>query len=251
MKRISLALVVVVGFIGFGAQARADEAGVTAVLDKAIKALGGEAKLAKAEAYSRKAKGTITLQGNENEITSETTIQGLDHYRNEFEGEFMGNKVRGVVVLNGDKGWRKIGDNKTELNADAAANEKRNVYLQAVPVCVVLLKGQGFKTETADDEKVADKPAAVLKVTGPDGKDFTLFFDKESGLPVKLTATVAGFQGQQFSQETTFSNYRDFGGIQRATKVESKRNGENFLKQEITEFKVLDKVDPKTFAEPD
>jgi hypothetical protein len=251
MKRFSLALCVVVFFIGFGAQARADEAGATAVLDKAIKALGGEAKLAKAGAYSRKGKGTITLGGNESDITSESTVQGLDHYRNEFEGEFNGNKVQGLVILNGDKGWRKFGDNKSELNAEAAANEKRNLYLQVVPTTIVPLKEKGFKVETAADEKVGDKPAAVLKVTAPDGKDFTLFFDKESGLPVKLTATVAGFQGQQFWQETTFSNYKEFDGIQRATKVESKRNGENFLKQEITEFKILDKVDPKTFAEPD
>ena len=36
------------------------------------------------------------------------------------------------------------------------------------------------------------KPAAALKVTGPDGKDFTLYFDKESGLPVRMVAKVIG-----------------------------------------------------------
>jgi len=251
MKRISLALLFVVGFIGSRAPAQADDAAATAVVDKAIKALGGEAKLAKAGAYFRKGKGSITLGGNESDITSESTVQGLDHYRNEFEGEFNGNKVKGVVILNGDRGWRKFGDNKSELNADAAANEKRNLYLQVIPVTVLPLKGNGFKVESAADEKVGDKPASVLKVTGPDGKEFMLFFDKESGLPVKLTASVAGFQGQQFTQETTYGNYKDFDGVPRATKVDSKRNGENFLKQEITEFKVLDKVDPKAFAEPE
>ena len=39
MKRFSLALLVVVCVIEFGAPARADEAGATAVLEKAIKAL--------------------------------------------------------------------------------------------------------------------------------------------------------------------------------------------------------------------
>jgi len=251
MKRFYLEMLMVIFFIALGAPARADDASVTAVLDKAIKALGGEAKLAKAGAYFRKGKGSITIQGNTSDITSESTIQGLDRYRNEFEGEFNGNKLKGVVVLNGDKGWRTFNGNKSELNPDAAANEKRNLYLQVVPISVVPLKGNGFKVESAADDKVGDKAASVLKVTGPDGKDFTLSFDKDSGLPVKLTAMVAGFQGQQFSQETTYSDYKDFDGIKRATKVESKRNGETFLKQEITEFKVLDNVDPKTFAEPD
>jgi DNA invertase Pin-like site-specific DNA recombinase len=52
------------------------------------------------------------------------------------------------------------------------------------------------------------------------------------------------------TQETTFANYKEFGGIKKATKIENKRDGEKFLEQEITEFKVLDKVDPKTFDEP-
>jgi hypothetical protein len=90
----------------------------------------------------------------------------------------------------------------------------------------------------------------VLKVTGPDGKDFQLFFDKESGLPVKMTATVAGRQGAESAQETTYANYKDFDGIKRATKVETKRNGKKYLDAEISDFKVLEKVDPKTFAEP-
>ena len=84
-----------------------------------------------------------------------------------------------------------------EAGGRALANQKRDVYLQIVPEMVVPLKGEGFKVESAAEEKVGGKPAAVLKVTGPDGKEFQLFFDKESGLPVKLTATVAGFQGER------------------------------------------------------
>ena len=56
--------------------------------------------------------------------------------------------------------------------------------------------------------------------------------------------------GGEFTQETTFSNYKEFDGIKKATKSESKRNGEKFLTTEVTEFKVLKKVDPKTFDEP-
>ena len=156
-----------------------------------------------------------------------------------------------MTVLNGDKGWRKFGDNKMDLDGDALANEKRQIYLQVIPSPLLPLKGKGFKLEAAGEEKVGDKPAVGIKVTAPDGKDFTLYFDKESGLPVKLVAKVVGFQGDEFTQETTYKDYKDFDGIKKATKVESKRDGENFIKSEITEFKVLDKVDPKTFSEPE
>ena len=137
------------------------------------------------------------------------------------------------------------------MDEDGIANAKRTVYLEVVPsILLPLLKGKDFKIETAADEKVGDKPAVVLKVTGPDGKDFKLLLDKESGLPVKLEAKVVGFDGSEFLQETTYTGYKDFGGIKRATKVESKRDGEKYIVQEISEFKVLDKAPADSFDEP-
>jgi hypothetical protein len=130
------------------------------------------------------------------------------------------------------------------------ANAKRMIYLQVLPSTLVPLKGKGFKVESAGEAKVGDAPAAVLKVTPPDGKEFKLFFDKSSGLPVKLEAVVAGFNGEDYTQETTYSAYKDFDGIKKATKVESKRDGNPFMTSEVTEFKLLDKVDAETFAEP-
>ncbi len=250
MKRVIGAVLMTALVSGLGGAARADDKDVQAVLDKGIKALGGEEKLGKVKAAAWKAKGKISFGGNDNDFTNQTTVQGLDHFRSEFEADFGGNKLQGVTVLSGDKGWRKFGDNQMPMDKDGLANEKRNVYLQVIPVTLLPLKEKGFKVAAAAEEKVGGKPAAGLKVTAADGKDFTLYFDKESGLPVKMVAKVIGFGGEESTQETTFSGYKEFDGIKKATKIDSKRNGEKFIEQEITEFKVMDKVDPKTFTEP-
>jgi hypothetical protein len=250
MKRTLGAVLMMALALG-GPGRAADDKGAQAVLDKAIKALGGAEKLGAVKAVTWKAKGKITIGGNESEFTSSTIVQGLDHFRGEFEGEFGGNKVKGATVLKGDKGWRKFGDMGMEMDKAAVANEKRSVYLRLIPVTLVPLKGKAFKVEAAGSEKVGGKPAVVLKVTGPDGKDFKLYFDEKSGLPVKQVAKVIGFMGEEFTQETTFANYKDFKGIKKATKVESKRDGERFIEEEITDFKPLEKVDPKTFTEPE
>ena len=251
MKRFLLAALAIMFVCATVNLVRADDTDPSAVLDKAIKAMGGEEKLKKIDAVTWKSKVAITFNENTSQFTSHSTLQGLDHYRSEFEGEFGGNPFKGVTVLNGDKGWRKFGDNKMDLDGDALANEKRQIYLQAIPGLLLPLKGKGFKIASAPEEKVGDKPAAGIKVTAPDGKEFTLHFDKESGLPVKLVATVVGFGGDEFTQETTYKDYKDFDGIKKATKADSKRNGEDFVKSEVTEFKVLDKVDPKAFSEPE
>jgi hypothetical protein len=238
-------LAMAIVFVPF-APARADDADAKSILDKAIKALGGEEKLSKVAAYTWKSEGTITFNGNENQFDSNVTVKGLDHLRREVGSD----NFNFVVVLAGDKGWRKGGDNSTELEGDALANEKRGVYLQVIPITIVPLKEKGFKCETGGEEKVGDKPAVILKITGPDGKDFTLYLDKESGLPVKLVAKVLSFQGQEYTAETTFADYKDFDGIKKATKIEVKRDGEPFQKFNVKEFKVLDKVEPESFAEP-
>jgi hypothetical protein len=251
MKQFLGALVLAALLSGPGGSARAGGGkDVDAVLDKAIKALGGKEKLSKAHRATWKGKGKIRIGGDDSEFTSQTTVDGLDRVRLEFEGEFMGNKVKGVNVLAGDKGWRKFGDMETDLDKEALANEKRNAYLQVIPTNVLPLKGKGFKVAAAGEEKVGGKPAVVLKVTPPDGKEFKISFDKGSGLPVKVVAKVVGFLGEDLTQEATFHDYKDFGGLKRATRVLSKRDGEPFLDVRVTEFRVLEKVDPKTFAQP-
>jgi outer membrane lipoprotein-sorting protein len=225
---------------------KAGDSDAKSILDQAITAVGGAEKLAKIDAFSMKSKGTVIFNGNENDTTIDVTYKGLDHYRREFGND----QFHGVIVLDGDKGWRKFGDNSSTIEGDGVANEKRNIYLSVIPITLVALKGNGFKFEAAGEEKVGDKPAVILKVTAPDGKDFTLSFDKESGLPVKQVAKVVGFQGQEATLETTYSDYKDFGGIKKATKIEIKRDGEKFQDLAVTEFKVLDKVESDAFAEP-
>lgn len=251
MKRFVAAVLAIGLMVSFGQLTCADEnPAAKAVIDKAVSALGGADKLAAVKALTWKSKGKITFNGDESKFSSQTTLQDLDHFRQEFEGEFGGNPIKGVTVLAGAKAWRKIGDDANELDGDQLANQKRVVYLQLVPATILPLKEKSFKIESVTDDKIDGKPAIALKVVGPDSKDFKILFDKESGLPMKTIATVLGFTGEEFTQETVYGDYKDVGGIKRATKVEIKRDGMKFIEQELSDIKALDKVDSKTFAEP-
>jgi hypothetical protein len=242
-----LAGLVVCGMVD---RARAEEQDPKAILDKAIKALGGEEQLGKVKVYTWKAKAKFHFGENETEMAIQSTVQGLDHYRSEFEGKFGGNDSKGLFVLNGDKGWRKINEDLAEMNPDEFAMHKQTVYHSVLPTLLLPLKGDSFKLESAGEEKVGDKPAVGIKFTGADKKDFKIYFDKESGLPVKLVAKVAGFDGNEFTMDRTYSAYKDFGGVKKATKIESKRDGEKFFEEEVTEFKTLPEAAKGTFDEP-
>jgi hypothetical protein len=250
MKRFSRTALLCVFAAGLGYPSRADEKEAKAVIDKAITAMGGEEKLSKVKAFTEKGKGTITLDGSDIAFTFEMTAQGVERYRSAFQAEVDGNKFDGATVLDGDKGWRKLGEDTKKLEGDDLADEKRNAYIDVVPILMLPLKGKGFKVDSAADEKVGDKPAAVVVATGPDKKQFTIYFDKESGLPIRLTGRVVDSEGKEFTQDTTFEDYKEFGGIKVATKSRSKRDGEKYVDVEGIEFEVLDEAPPGTFAEP-
>ena len=247
MRRLGMGWLVLAGGL-LGQAARGDDA-ATAIIDKGIAALGGEAKLAKATSLKWSAKGKLIIDGSDNDFSIRYAVQGLDRSRSDFEGEFNGNEIKGSTVLAGSKGWRSFNET-TPLDDDAIQNEKRNVYLQVAPITLLPLKGKGFKLEAAGEEKVADKPAQVVKATGPDGKTFKLMFDKESGLPVKMTATVVGFGGEDYEQVSLFKDYKEMGGILKATAVEVARDGNPFLKLAVKDFQVVDALPEDTFAEP-
>ena len=251
MKRFLGAVLTVSVVCAVSGSSRADEKEATAILDKAIKAMGGEEKLSKVKIFSVKSKGTLTIMGNDNDFTTSAIHEGLDRLRSEFNGKFGDNDFKAVAVVNGDKGWSKFADMDMEMDEKRLKDEKRRNYLNVVSTLIIFAKSKGFKIDTAGEEKVGDKPAAVLKVTGPDQQDFKLFFDKESGLLVKQMASVPEFNGEgEYMQESTFDNYKDFDGIKRATKLEVKRDGEKLLSSDVVEFKVLDKVEADTFSQP-
>ncbi len=212
--------------LGLGRLAVADDQDAKAVIDKAVKALGGAEKLGAAKIVRWKTKGKISRNDEDNDFSTKVTAQGLDKFRQEFEGEFGGNPVKGVTFWTATKAGGNSATKRTrwkETNSPTRSGPPTCNWSPNAPAA----QGEGFKVEAGEEEKVGGKPAAVLKVTGPDGKEFQLFFDKESGLPVKLTATVAGRQGNEFAQETTFANYKDFDGIKRATKIESNATARN------------------------
>jgi zinc protease len=222
-----------------------------AVVDKAVEALGGREKLSAVKAATWKIRGKITIDNNDNDFTATVAVSGLHCFREEFQVTVNGEEIKGATVLNDDQAWRRFNGDANELDKDALANERRSVYLQVVAADPLVLELPAFKVESAGEEKVDGKPAAVLKVKGPDGKEFTMYFDKESGLPVRQVAKVAGWDGEEYTQDATFAAYKEFDGVKKATKIELKKDGGKFISYDVTDFKPLtEKLPAERFAEP-
>jgi hypothetical protein len=232
--------------------ARADDKpDADAVLEKGIKALGGDARLEKYKAATWKGKGTFHAGAADIEYTGEWAMQAPDKYRAVVSGEANGAKFKRVRVVDGDKGWTKTDDGDAkEMSAGDLAEARRELHAQWL-TRLVPLRDRAFTLAATGATKVGDTPAVGLEVTAKDGRKFHLFFDKDSGLLLRSETLVkpAGAE-QEVKQEVLYADHKDAGGIKHATRITVKRDGRTVLEEEVTEYTPLEKLDDKEFARP-
>ena len=77
-----------------------------------------------------------------------------------------------------------------------------------------------------------------------------LYFDTKTGLLLKSETRVKDESGQEMTQESFFTHYKEFDGLKRPAKVVIKRDGKDFLNMDVSEYKLVEKLDDGEFAMP-
>jgi hypothetical protein len=220
-----------------------------AVVDKALKAMGGEAKVAKLKAGTWKAKLTASEGGNDVSVATEGTWQGLSQYHINAEATFDGRTEAVTLVINGDKGWAKkreaIDEAKEELPL-----VKNGLYAMRAPQLLAEFKGKEFKLSHLGEVKVNDKAAVGVSVAHKDFKDISVFFDKDDGLPVKCEIHLTDPRGKEITVEFFYSEFKEMDGVKHPTKMLIKFDNKEAT-MEVSEIKTKDKVDDSEFAKPE
>ncbi len=252
------ALLAVVVLVLAGPSRADDQSELRAVIDKAVKAAGGEANLAKYRASTWKAKGKIHVMGAALDYTGEWHEYDDAKARFSIDLDVMGQQVRQTNVVNGDKGWFKISvggmdvmnDEMTKEMLDEAKEEFHHGRLLSLRAFA--LKDKDLELSPVGEVKVNDKPCFGIRVANKGRRDVSLFFDKETHLLLKAQMRVKDFMagGNEVDQEFLFSDYKDFGGLKQATKFVMNRDGKPFLDAEVTEYKHEEKLDDGLFQKP-
>ena len=214
-----------------------------ALVDKAIKAAGGADKLAKHQSGTFKGKGTYYGMGDGLPYAGSYAFQWPDKFRMEIEGVF-------TIVLNGDKGWIKEGDQTKDMTKEQLAlqlvDQKAGWMTTLLP-----LQNKAFQIKAIGEAKVGQHEALVVKVTRKDYPEVKLYFDKKTGLLVKSTFQTKSPEQKfkEVTQDIYYYQYRDVDGAKLPTKVVINRDGRLFVEEEVSDYKA-GKVDPKLFAKP-
>ncbi len=219
------------------------------IIAKAIKAYGGEEKLTKLVAGKSKVKGKLELFGGIS-FTSESYSQLPDKFKEVSTLEIMGNQVNITTVYNGKEAWVSAMGQTQALEGKALEQMKENAYAGRVGQ-LVTLKEKEFELAPLGEIKVGGKTAVGVKVSSKGHKDISLFFDKTTGLLAKTERRAVDAQsGQEYNEERFDSDYKLVSGMQTPHKVVVHRDGKKFMEAEVTEIKILDKLDDSEFAKP-
>jgi len=238
-------------FVACGGVGRADDqAEALKIVDAAIKAAGGEAKLAKLKIVSMKGKGTIHEGDQEGTFTVDGIVQGLDRFKLNLELSIMDRTQKVTFALNGDKAWAKHEERVEDAPDEVVQIIKAEVHALRTVQTLTALKDQNLKLSPLGEMKVEDRAAMGIKIARKDQPEVDLYFDKETHLPIKCELRVKEPNGNEVTTAWLFKNFKEVAGVKHPMKIALNRDDKKMMEMEITDVKPEDKVDEKEFAKP-
>jgi hypothetical protein len=224
MLRLSLAILLLAfGPLLAGSAARGDgQTDARAVIDKAIKALGGEEKLKARSTIRAQGKLVVTLNNAPISLTFDALLHHHDQLRSDMVQEANNNPA--AFIINRDKAWTKIGDSVIE--ADESIPVMRGVY-DSVRLCQTLLPARGpdAKLSLFGEVKEDNRPAVGVTISRKDHPDVLVLFDKETGVPIKSELRIKNRDKKEFTWTVFYDEYKDFDGFKHFSKMRFKIDG--------------------------
>jgi hypothetical protein len=232
-----------------GAARAADDESPRAVIERAIKAHGGQERLEKIKADRVTVKGKLFIRDVEGELTGETTVHLPSQFRSVVEVTFPKEKIKIVQLLNGDKAVVTKNGAPQDVVPSALTEMREILHLDRATRLTALLSDKAFELAGLGESKVMDKPVVGVKVSAKGYADILMYFDKDSGLLVKTEHELSVGE-VKVKQEEYYSDFKDADGYKRPMKLVAYRAGKKLMEVETVEVKYLDKVDEKIFTKP-
>ena len=245
--RTTLGVLLVLG-LAAGPAAAADRDAALAVIEQAIKAHGGADALNKAQTAVRTATGTMSLFGKDLTFTDELTWQLPDRFRQVLDVDTGQGKTHLVQVVNPDKGWQSTGGMVMDLGPDRLEELREEAYVLWLGTLTPLQK-EGFELTPLPQTMVGSRPAAGVKVASKGHADEKLYFDKDTGLLIKVEGRVKE-AGLMVDKEYLYSDHKDFDGAKLPTKLQELINGKRFTDLTNISYKFPRTVNDAVFARP-
>ena len=233
-----------------GMAARAQEPRPEEIINKAIRAHGGEEKLTGLSGFTLKERQVYPEAATwDNQIV----VQLPGRYRWERMTSSGGKSSTSLIVLDGDQGWMKLSDHVTPYPKAFIASFFKYTIPYEGPRSILRLRARkrnaSCQFTTTGEGTVEGRPAVGLRMKLEGGPEATWYFDKETGLLLKTEQRTKRFEGEDSVQVTLYGDYQTCDGFPMARKVTSHRDGKLAYTTELIDFHVASPSEG-AFAKP-
>ncbi len=194
-------------------------------------------------------KGVIYSQMKELPTDRTLTASWPDRMRLDTTMEFPEGKKSNVIVLKDDQGWTSspsmVPEALTFNQMDEVLGEAHGRYVATL----IPLSEEGFTLTKMKDALIENEDAWVVKVTKKFKPDVLLSINKKTHFLMRASykSTV---EGTPVRKEMRFSAYKDYNGIQFASKVIDLQNGNKAASYTLVKIEALPKLPEELFAKP-
>ncbi len=215
------------------------------IVDRAVKAHGGAAKLRAVKDVSSRATMTVTTPNGAVEGQMAVTVRLPSQSR--IEMNMLGQS--GVQVLNGDKGWASNGNQIQELDAEQTQAMRSGMKTQIVPL-LVRLAGGDVQVGWVGEDKVGAEAVDVVQVVDAEAMA-KLSFAKGSGLLLRLEQEEPSmFGGGKVPMARLYSDFRPLDGLTVPYRTERQVRGQKLIEDAVTSMSVNRGVADSQFQRP-
>jgi hypothetical protein len=182
------------------------------IIEKAVKALGGEDVLARCSAVHTRVKGLFVgagaAAGPKIEVSGETWVQPGSE-RMSLAVAAADQKLTLTRVFHGGKGWTQSDGAVEDMPAPALDEAKQSAHVERVLRLLPLLKEKDFTLKALGKKKVDDTELVGVQVSSPGHRDVTLYFDPATGYPRRVEyREKSAAPGKEVPTAVVFDDYR-------------------------------------------
>src|SRR5262249_43495715 len=141
--------------------------------------------------------------------------------------------------------------NASDAPKNIAAVIRADLYALHLVRTLVPLKEKPYALAPLGELKIGTQETVGVKISRKGHADVDLYFDKQSGLPVKCAQLLKETKdGPEVSHEFFFSDYKQAGGFKLFTKIILKRDDKMWFTLTLSDVKGEEKLDGSLFVKP-
>ncbi|HTU19865.1 MAG TPA: hypothetical protein VMG10_17515 [Gemmataceae bacterium] len=234
------------------AAARAPAEEARAVLDRAIQAHGGEARLERTTKGRLKARVEGNMFGTVFKTEWEETFDLPGRYKQIIDGSVNGMSTHMEYAVTGTKGWLRQG---TDSARDFAESEPPSVgrHWHAILAQLLLVSDKKIQLSSLPDDKTDGRTLAGIRAVSLQGSG-DWYFDKATGLlaraPWRMPNHTILKAGQKTMGQHRLEDYHDIKGIHYPMKFITNAGKANSMTITISSIEFLDKIEASVFVNP-